>query len=142
MEYQPESSCSIQRSLPSSCADSCAHVGTNDRPSIPEMVKPGFENGMESSDINPHGGDKGTVVPILIEMYPRCSDARVGEQAFSSKVLTARVPVLHQPHMILVGTYNENHSEKAYLVQKLHFLIDFEVVLGGDALEEEVVVHG
>ena len=43
--------------------------------------------------------------------------------------------------MILIGTHNEDSSEKVYLVQELPFFIDFELVLRSDVVEEEVV-HG
>ena len=84
-----------------------------------------------------------TVFVILIEMYPRCSNVRVGEEVHPSKVLPTGMPVLYRLCVILVGTENEDCSEKAYPVQEFHLFIDVIVVVGCDVMkEEEVVVHG
>ena len=42
--------------------------------------------------------------------------------------------------MILIGTYDEDHSEEAYLIQGLRLLVDFEPILESDVMEV-VVVH-
>jgi len=42
--------------------------------------------------------------------------------------------------VILIGTYDEDHSEKAYPIQGLRLLVDFEPILESDVMEV-VVIH-
>ena len=52
--------------------------------------------------------------------------------------------VINHEKIVRDDTHNEDCSEKAYLVQEFPVFIEFKLVLGGDVMEEEVVVvvHG
>ena len=143
MKYQAKPSCGIQRPSFGSWVNSCVCVRARDRLGIPEVSETRLENDTEGGGVNPHGGDEGPVFVILVEACPGCSNTWVREEVHPSEVLSTRTPVFYRPRMILVGTHNEDCSEKAHPVQEFCFLVDLKLVLGSGVVEEEeVVVHG
>lgn len=139
MEDQAKSSRSIQRPFPSSWVNSCELVGAGNGSSVPETSKPSLKDHVESRSVDPHRGDKGSVVTILVEAHPWCPNTGVGEQVHPRKVLSAGLSVFYQPCMILVGSHDEDGSGELSPFEELVFL-NFELVLGDNVVQEEVVV--
>jgi len=51
------------------------------------------------------------------------------------------VPKTLPTSAILVGAYDEDHSEKVYLIQELRHLVNLGLILESDVAEEVIVVH-
>lgn len=119
-------------------------VGAGDRLGIPARFKPCLEDGIESQCVNPHCGDEGTVVTILVEVGPGCSETGVGKEVHLSEILPVGMSIAYRLRVILVGSNDQDHSEKVRLLRDFSFFINFEVTLGGEVTEEQevIVVHG
>ena len=79
----------------------------------------------------------------FIEAFPGSSKSRVGEEVWTSEVLSTRAAVFNGPCMILVRTDDQNRRGKPHLLLGLVFVFGFKPMLKEEVMEEEVVVvHG
>ena len=118
-------------------------VGAGNRVRVPEASKASLEDRTERGCVNPHRGNEGAVFVAFVEASPGCSKPRVGEEVWTSEVLSARTPVFNGPGVILVRPDDQNCRSEPQLILDLLFVFNFEPMLKEEVLEEkEVVVHG